>query len=119
MKKFHKFKGYGKKLSVLVDAFGVGILLSLNAQDAVEVGNLAVSKWSSAIPKALVEMARRFPDAEEFEKINGIVSSILPQLVTDEINSKEAFEPIFSYILENQHNPVYKSLMDSLKPNPE
>ncbi|TGO10764.1 hypothetical protein BTUL_0126g00180 [Botrytis tulipae] len=77
VKKFQLFKAYGKKLSVLVDAFGVGILLSLNAQDAVEVGNLAVSKWSSAIPKALVEMARRFPDAEEFEKINGIVSSIL------------------------------------------
>ncbi|TGO38358.1 hypothetical protein BHYA_0076g00090 [Botrytis hyacinthi] len=117
VKKFQLFIAYGKKLSILVDAFGVGILLSLNAQDAVEVGNLAVSKWSSAIPKALVQMARRFPDAEEFKKINGIVSSILHQLVTDEINSKEAFEPILSYIVENQHNPVYKSLVDSLKSN--
>ncbi|KAF7889509.1 uncharacterized protein EAF02_001924 [Botrytis sinoallii] len=116
VKKFQLFKAHGKKLSILVDAFGVGILLSLNAQDAVEVGNLAVSKWSSAIPKALVEMARRFPDAEEFKKINGIVSSILTQLVTDEIDSKEAFEPILSYILENQHNPVHKSLMGSLNP---
>ncbi|KAF7952487.1 uncharacterized protein EAE97_001984 [Botrytis byssoidea] len=119
VKKFQLFKAYGKKLSVLVDAFGVGILLSLNAEDTVKVGNLAVTKWSSAVPKALVEMARRFPDAEEFKKINGIVSSIVHQLVTDEIDSKEALEPVLSYIMENQHNPVYKSIVDSLNPNPK
>ncbi|KAM0123313.1 hypothetical protein ACHAP3_011229 [Botrytis cinerea] len=113
------YKAYGKKLAILVDTFGLGILLSLNAQDAIEVGNLAISKWSSAIPKALVEMARRFPDAVEFREINAIVSSILPDLVTEKINSKEALAPIINYVVENEHISVYKEIWENIRPAPK
>ncbi|KAK6607541.1 hypothetical protein H4I96_03776 [Botrytis cinerea] len=119
IKKFQAYKAYGKKLAILVDTFGLGILLSLNAQDAIEVGNLAISKWSSAIPKALVEMARRFPDAVEFREINAIVSSILPDLVTEKINSKEALAPIINYVVENEHISVYKEIWENIRPAPK
>ncbi|KAM0145612.1 hypothetical protein ACHAQE_011170 [Botrytis cinerea] len=119
IKKFQAYKANGKKLAILVDTFGLGILLSLNAQDAIEVGNLAISKWSSAIPKALVEMARRFPDAVEFREINAIVSSILPDLVTEKINSKEAPAPIINYVVENEHISVYKEIWENIRPAPK
>ncbi|KAM0123514.1 hypothetical protein ACHAO1_011278 [Botrytis cinerea] len=119
IKKFQAYKAYGKKLAILVDTFGLGILLSLNAQDAIEVGNLAICKWSSAIPKALVEMARRFPDAVEFREINAIVSSILPDLVTEKINSKEALAPIINYVVENEHISVYKEIWENIRPAPK
>lgn len=98
MSKYQQYKAYGKKLSVLVDKFGIGILLLLNAQDFKDIANLAVSKWTTAMPKALLVMLSRSSEYDDFIKLNTIVSEFLPKLVQDEVSASDCVAEILGWV---------------------
>lgn len=92
-------------MSILVKTFGVGILFLLNVQDIKEIGTLAVSKWITAIPKALVEIILRSSDATEIIELSQIVSDFLPRLVCDEVKAHECVTEIANWY-EASKNPT-------------
>lgn len=56
-------------------SFGIGILFLLNAQDAKEIANLAVIRWTSAFPRASVGTVSRNSDTKDI-----LLSTALSQI---------------------------------------